>query len=352
MARHAVVEQEEQAHGITSVPSASQMTTGPKSPYARYWHPIATSASVTDRPKRFMLLGEALVAFRTADGLGVFKDLCIHRGAPLSMGWVENDRITCPYHGFQYDITGRCTRIPSIPPEQGIPKKVNAIAYRTQEAYGLVWVALADPVAPIPPWPEWGDPKWRYVEPLEYSWRASAGRIVENYLDAAHFPFVHDGLLGKREDTLIDPYHHTLERTEHGLTFYIDQEEPAAPDTDEGETLRLTYAAYMPFMCHLFKNTARGETHVPLFVCPKSDVESDLFCPILRNVDTGPEHDDEYVYVVDTAAKEDRVIVESQRPEQLPLDLAEEMHIKVPDAAGVMYRRLLRDVEAGVFARA
>jgi phenylpropionate dioxygenase-like ring-hydroxylating dioxygenase large terminal subunit len=341
---------EDEAHGIKSVPSAGHLTSGPASPYAPYWHPIAPSSAVTDKPARFMLLGEALVAFRTSEGLGVFKDLCVHRGAPLSMGWVENDRITCPYHGFQYDITGRCRRIPSIPEDQGIPKKVNAIAYQSQDAYGLVWVALAEPVAPIMPWPEFADPDWRALEPLHYSWNASAGRIVENYLDAAHFPFVHDGLLGKREDTLIDPYHHTLERTERGLTFYLDQEEPAAPDTDEGEKLRLTYTAYMPFVCQLVKTTSRGETHVPLFVCPKSDTESDLFCPILRNVDREPEQDDGYVYIVDTAAKEDKVIVESQRPEQLPLDLAEEMHIKVPDAAGVLYRRLLRDVEAGVFA--
>jgi phenylpropionate dioxygenase-like ring-hydroxylating dioxygenase large terminal subunit len=344
-----IAEADERGGTVGSVPSAVHLTSGPASPYARYWHPIARSDEVTDQPKRYVLLGEPLVAFRTSDGLGVLKDLCIHRGAQLSMGWVKDDRITCPYHGFQYDVTGRCTRIPSIPEDRGVPKKVHAIGYASQEAYGLIWVALADPVAPIPPWPEWGDPAWRISEPWHYSWEASAGRIKENFLDIAHFPFVHPNLLGDPDDTIIDPYHDTLESTSYGLTFYADQNEPGAPDTDEGETIRLTYASYMPFNCHLFKKSDRGDTHVPLWLCPTSANRTEVFCSVLRNVDTEPEHDDQYIHVVDTAAREDQRIVESQRPEQLPLDLAEEMHIKVPDAAGVMYRRLLRAFESGSF---
>jgi phenylpropionate dioxygenase-like ring-hydroxylating dioxygenase large terminal subunit len=332
---------------VRSVPSAVHLTSGPASPYARFWHPIALSGEVTERPRRFELLGEPLVAFRTADGLGVLKDLCIHRGVPLSMGWVENGLITCPYHGFQYDVTGRCRRIPSIPPEHGIPKKVNAVSYASRDAYGMVWVALADPVAPIPPWPQWDAPAWRNVAPMKYSWRASAGRILENYMDVAHLPFVHDGLLGTRDDTLVQPYHDRLERTSYGMTFSVDAQEPGDPHTAPGERLRLTYSTYLPFICFLDKITPEGVTHVPVFVCPKSDTASDVFCPISREVDPEPEHDAVFVGIVDQAAREDQVIVESQRPEQLPLDLAEEMHIKVPDAAGVLYRRLLRELEAG-----
>jgi phenylpropionate dioxygenase-like ring-hydroxylating dioxygenase large terminal subunit len=342
-------ELEEHTGAVESVPSDVHLTSGPASPYARYWHPIARSRDVTDRPRRYMLLGEPLVAFRTSDGLGVLKDLCIHRGAQLSMGWVKDDLITCPYHGFQYDVTGRCRRIPSIPADRGVPKKVNAIGYPSQEAYGLIWVALADPVAPIPPWPEWDDPEWRITEPWGYSWKASAGRIKENFLDIAHFPFVHPGLLSDPDDTLVEPYHQTLEATPHGLTFYVDQHEPAAPDTDQGETIRLTYSSYMPFNCHLFKQSARGDTHVPIWLCPTSAAQTEVFCTVIRNVDPEPEKDAEYIHVVATAALEDQRIVESQRPELLPLDLAEEMHIKVPDAAGVMYRRLLRAFEEGSF---
>ena len=73
---------------------------------ANYWHPMATSEEVVDQPKAFILLGERLVAFRDAEGVSVFKDLCIHRGAALSGGKIENGRLVCPYHGWAYDRSG------------------------------------------------------------------------------------------------------------------------------------------------------------------------------------------------------------------------------------------------------
>ena len=61
-----------------------------------YWHPIATSEEVVDQPKAFVLLGEPLVAFRDAEGVSVFKDLCIHRGAALSGGRIETAGLSAP----------------------------------------------------------------------------------------------------------------------------------------------------------------------------------------------------------------------------------------------------------------
>jgi nitrite reductase/ring-hydroxylating ferredoxin subunit len=145
---------------------------------AQYWHPIGTSEDVTGEPRRFLLLGEALVAFRDEQGPAVFKDLCIHRGAALSLGSVANGHITCPYHGWEYDRTGACVRIPSLPEGQSIPKKARAIAYRVQEAYGLVWVAMEEPVAPVPIWPRdaWNDPRFTSFLTYRCVWKTSAGR--------------------------------------------------------------------------------------------------------------------------------------------------------------------------------
>ena len=70
---------------------------------SQYWHPIAESSQLTDQPRPFTLLDEKLVAFRTDEGVSVFKDLCVHRGAALSLGWVRNGCIVCPYHGWEYD---------------------------------------------------------------------------------------------------------------------------------------------------------------------------------------------------------------------------------------------------------
>jgi phenylpropionate dioxygenase-like ring-hydroxylating dioxygenase large terminal subunit len=66
-----------------------------------YWHPIAQAAEVVEQPRRFMLLGEPLVAFRDQQGVAVFKDLCIHRGTALSLGYITDGRLTCLYHGWE-----------------------------------------------------------------------------------------------------------------------------------------------------------------------------------------------------------------------------------------------------------
>ena len=121
---------------------------------SQYWHPIVESSALTDQPQRCTLLGEHLVAFRAPDGVAVFKDLCIHRGTALSLGWARDGRIVCPYHGWEYDRSGACVRIPSLPEGAAVPARARAIAYRAEERYGLVWVAMEDPVAPIPGFPQ------------------------------------------------------------------------------------------------------------------------------------------------------------------------------------------------------
>src|SRR2546423_7630856 len=172
---------------------------------ANYWHPIARSEDVREQPKQFELLSENICAFRASAGVSAFKDVCIHRGTALSLGWVTDGRITCAYHGWEYDSAGACVKIPSLPPGSSIPAKARATAYRAEERYGLVWVALAEPVAPLPAYPEWDDPDFRTFLSSTYVWHSSAGRTVENFMDISHFPFVHENLLGSRDETEVAP---------------------------------------------------------------------------------------------------------------------------------------------------
>lgn len=145
---------------------------------ARHWHPIATVEQVDEKPRRFTLLGEDLVAFRTDQGLRVFLDLCIHRGVALSLGFIEDGVLHCGYHGWAYDGTGRCVAIPSVPKGSPIPSKARAIVFTAVECYGLVWVALAEPVSGVPHFPdgEWDDPRFRTFVSQQYQWKTSAGR--------------------------------------------------------------------------------------------------------------------------------------------------------------------------------
>src|SRR5580698_2569665 len=69
---------------------------------APFWYPIAFSREVKDQPFATRLLDERLVAFRANGKVAVARDLCLHRGAPLSSGRVEGNEIVCGYHGFRY----------------------------------------------------------------------------------------------------------------------------------------------------------------------------------------------------------------------------------------------------------
>ena len=310
---------------------------------ANYWHPIGRTEDVTEQPKQFELLNEKICAFRTEDGVSAFKDLCIHRGTALSLGFVTDGRITCAYHGWEYDRTGACVHIPSLPKGSSIPGKARAIAYRAEERYGLVWVALAEPVAPIPGFPEWDDPGYRTFLSSTYVWHSSAGRTVENFMDVSHFPFVHEGLLGTREQTEVAPA--DVIETEHGLSYYYEQEEPNELYSAPGQLTRWDYCLYTPFTIHLKKTIPNGEvTVISLVSAPTTPKLTHMYFYLARNHHQD-EDDSTWKDFSDTIMDQDRRIVESQRPEEIPTDLREELHLKVPDASGIAYRRVLGEID-------
>lgn len=308
---------------------------------ANYWHPIAESKDVTDQPKRFHLLGTELVAFRSEGKASVFRDLCIHRGAALSLGWVTDGRITCPYHGWQYDGSGACVRIPSLPEGSNVPRKARAIAYRAEERYGLVWVALDEPVADIPSWPndEWNDPDYHTHLSSHNVWRTSAGRAVENFMDFSHFPIVHPNLLAPPDQTVVPTVE--IEETDYGLRYSYETIEPESPSSAEGDVVEFEYQYRKPFTVHVRKQTPDGGiTYVTLVASPSTAKSTDLYILFVRNYALD-EADSSFDHFSNRVLEQDRRVVESQRPEEIPTDLREELHLKVPDASGIAFRRVL-----------
>ena len=122
------------------------------------WHPVAFASEVADRPAHADLLGEPLVIWRGAGGaLRAMSDLCVHRGTALSLGWVKGDELVCAYHGWRYGADGRCVAIPQKEDPAAVPAKARVRAFRVQERYGLIWVALEEPRWPLPEVPELED---------------------------------------------------------------------------------------------------------------------------------------------------------------------------------------------------
>lgn len=73
------------------------------------------------------------------------RDICPHRGMPLSFGRFDGDRVECPYHGWQFDTKGRCQRIPALPDEPILKTdKIGVVSYPAEETDGMIWLYLAD----------------------------------------------------------------------------------------------------------------------------------------------------------------------------------------------------------------
>lgn len=317
-----------------------------QSTLANYWHPICATTEVTDQPRRFTLQGEHIVAYRDGGGPVAMRDICVHRGAALSLGRIRDGRLTCPYHGWQYDRTGACVRIPSRPASVPIPKAARAQIYRTTEKYGLVWVVMEEPIADVPSFPGdvFGKEGWREFLSYRKVWQTSAARSVENFMDFSHFPYVHPGLLGT-EDRAEVP-RHAVEETGFGLAYAFEQEEPSELYGKGGTAIiRYEYTLYMPFTVHLNKIEEDGvsSTMISMATTPLTPTTSELYVWIVRNHSLDrPDH--EFGNFTNIIMEQDRIVVESQRPEQLPVSLREELHIKVPDAASLLYRKLLSDL--------
>jgi nitrite reductase/ring-hydroxylating ferredoxin subunit len=113
--------------------------------FRRHWLPfmLADELVADAPPKRLKLLGECLVAFRDSQGrAGLLGEHCPHRRASLSLGRNEAGGLRCAYHGWKFDVSGRCLDMPSEPAGSGFRDKVRAEAYRVTERAGLLWAYL------------------------------------------------------------------------------------------------------------------------------------------------------------------------------------------------------------------
>jgi phenylpropionate dioxygenase-like ring-hydroxylating dioxygenase large terminal subunit len=307
---------------------------------AACWHPVAFSDEVGTAPVAAELLDEPLVVFRTASGIHVARDLCIHRGAALSKGWVENDELVCGYHGFRFAADGRCTRIPAMP-ELPISPKLCLRTYPAVERGGLVWTCLGgEPAHPLPDWPETADPRYRYLHLPPQVWNASAARAIENFLDVAHFSWIHCGTFGNRELPEVQRYE--LEPKQGGFRMeypYLAQNPAGSPLPEEKFIQRrMSYELTLPFAARLAIHYEGNRRYCIFDACaPVSARRVKIFFAVAMDFDHHKSAE-EILGWEQRVLAEDKPIVESQRPEELPLDLSEEFHLRF-DRASTAYRQ-------------
>ena len=161
------------------------------------WYVAALSEELTNRPLGRVMLDEPLVLYRLSDGTPVaLEDRCLHRQAPLSLGWVEGDCLRCCYHGLLFDRDGICIEVPgqtAIPPNEGIRH------YKIREQQGFIFVWMGEAVrsdAVVPYDFPWGSKEgWRGLY-AQFHAQCNWQLLVDNLLDVSHIAYAHRTTIG------------------------------------------------------------------------------------------------------------------------------------------------------------
>lgn len=187
-----------------NVQASTLHSTGVAAPVDQ-WYVAAFSREVSTEPLTRRILGVPIVLYRTeAGGPVALLDRCPHRGMPLSNGKVIGDRIQCPYHGFEFDGTGRCVRIPTEP---SIPSAMRVASFPTVERWQWIWVWIGDPdkadPALIPNHDDLGltDPAFHAEAGVVLEVACNYLMVIENFTDYAHVPYLH----GATDATFVTP---------------------------------------------------------------------------------------------------------------------------------------------------
>jgi phenylpropionate dioxygenase-like ring-hydroxylating dioxygenase large terminal subunit len=328
-------------------------TVPPDPVLANSWMPVVNSTDVTPGAAvGVALLDQPLVLWRTGEGvLRAARDQCPHRGSALSLGEVRGEELMCAYHGWRFDTDGACTFRPALP-EGTVPPNLGLAGFAVREAYGVIWVGLGQPPAGLDYFPEYDEPGARHVHHPTVVLHASGPRIIENFLDMAHFPFVHGGILGAESHTRVREY--DVEVTERGVEarncwFW----QPAAtPTSGEGAEVEYSYRVPHPYVATLRKIPQAEAPAFDLMIIASPADETHCRAWMVASYHSTDVSEEDFFTFNDRIFGQDIPIVESQRPKCLPLDPMAERH-QSSDKISHAYRRWLRELglRYGVIAK-
>lgn len=301
------------------------------------WFVVGRSADVGEgKMATARILGEDVVIWRVGGQAMVWQDLCIHRGTRLSLGKVEDETLVCPYHGWTYNTAGKCVRIPAHP-DQVPPAKAQVKVYPCQERYGAIWASLGRPAYDLPYLAEWDDPTYRKIISGPHPYRAQAPRAIENFLDMAHLPFVHAGYLGEPERGEVNDYEAKM-GPDGIIAEDIRMWQPDPDGTGVGAVVSYTFKVFRPLLAYFSKE----KYSAMLAVTPVDESHSIGY--MMAGVQGRDDVPEEEIYAFQRLIiNQDVPIVESQRPELLPLDLQAELHLRC-DRTAIAYRQWLREL--------
>jgi len=321
----------------------------------KQWYVVLDASQVGQRPVGVTRMGEKLAFWRDEKGrVGCVRDRCAHRGASLSRGGVVGGHLQCPFHGFEYDSSGRVTLIPANGSNAPVPERFTVHSYPTHEEHGFIWIWWGEDPPEDLETPKFFDDLgegFSYGKVID-PWDAHYSRVIENQLDVVHLPFVHANTIGRGGRTLVDgPLVEWIE--DHRFRVYVfNRRDDGHPPRKPGELTKPDKPFHLEFIFpNLWQNHISEDVRIVAAFVPVDDLRTLLYLRFYQNRLRVPILRDIFNWIAMPfnryIAHQDRRVVETQLPKPSGLAIGE-MLIQ-GDRPIVEYRKRRRELkeEAG-----
>lgn len=192
------------------------------------WYAVLQSREVKKRRITGVTrMGEKLVFWRDENNeVGCIADLCCHRKVSLSTGTIQDGHVRCPFHGFEYDHTGKVVMIPAIGKNTPVEERFRVDAYPVREEHGMIWIWWGEKREEYPPIRFFDNLEGMQESTFIDPWKSHYSRAIENQLDVIHVPIVHHNTIGRGNRTLIHgPLLHHVKSDAFQIRVYLQHDD-------------------------------------------------------------------------------------------------------------------------------
>lgn len=307
------------------------------------WYAILESDEVpSHHPVSVTRMGEKLVVWRDDTGAPIIQsDQCPHRGAALSGGVIKEGCLQCPFHGFEFDSSGRCTLIPANGKSAAIPKAFSLYTYPAREESGYIWMWWGKNRENYPPIPFFDDLTGDFsFSRFHAHWKTHYSRVIENQLDVFHLPFIHRTTIGRGNRTLSNGP--VVKENPEGFDIWVynqvDDGSMAVKPDAMPEPQRQPYLQFK--YPNIWMNRISDDMRIIAVFVPVDAENTLLYIRNYQRILRIPVLRELYNWIMNIGsqviAKQDQSTVETQRPARSDLKIGEKL---IPqDRPIILYR--------------
>ncbi len=275
--------------------------------------------------------GEDMVFFRTESGsIGCLNSLCAHRKASLEKGRLTGDRIKCPFHGIEYDLTGKCVYVPAEGRASiNNHSRFHMKRYHTREIGGIIFVWYGDKEPDKEPdvFDVLTDSSYSYDHTEDF-WSVDYSRVIENQLDVSHLPFVHRDTIGRGNKTLCNgPKVVWLDKNTMQTSADNEVDEGQTPKNSEDSEIKRTNLTFK--FPNMWLNHVTDKLLILAYFVPVDD-EHAIIALRFYNRFTGIKAIDRLIATLGSIAniiveRQDKRIVETELPKKTGMSIGESL---------------------------